>query len=215
MHLQKVINELAHRHQISSVFDDFMQLSICCFSMKRMEEEYLSIIKRYNTDEQKLFGSALGAMILDYESNSDKSGDWKDVLGNFFEENNSASQATRNGQFFTPQSLCQLMASITEETEQKEGIITVNDPSCGSGRNLIAHARLKPNNRFSTFYVAADLDYRCVKMCALNFLMFGMAGVVIHMNTLSLEIYRGYRIWMPETGLGISPLTIEQCKQYV
>jgi type I restriction enzyme M protein len=215
MHLQKVINQLAYRHQISNVFDDFMQLAICCFAMKRMEEEYLAIIKRYKPEEQKLFGLALGAMVLDYESNSCQSGSWKDVLGNLFEETNSASQASYNGQFFTPQSICQLMAEMTEEKEQKQGLITVNDPSCGSGRNLIAHARLKPNNRFSTFYVGSDLDYRCVKMSVLNFLMFGMAGVVIHMNTLSMEIYRGFRCWMPETGLGISPLSIEQCKQYL
>lgn len=45
--------------------------------------------------------------------------------------------------------------------------------------------------------------------------MFGMKGVVIHMNSLSLDIYGGYRVYLPETGLGIKPLSMAQCHQYV
>ena len=52
-------------------------------------------------------------------------------------------------------------------------------------------------------------------MSVLNFVMFGMSGVIIHMNCISLEIYGGWRIWMPETLLGVQPLSIEACKQYI
>jgi hypothetical protein len=38
MHLQKVINQLAYSHQISNVFDDFMQLAICCFAIQKINK---------------------------------------------------------------------------------------------------------------------------------------------------------------------------------
>jgi len=54
-----------------------------------------------------------------------------------------------------------------------------------------------------------------VNMCVLNFVMYGLRGAVIHMDTISLKIFGGYRIWLPETGLMVQPLTSEQCKAYV
>jgi hypothetical protein len=98
--------------------------------------------------------------------------------------------------------------------ECQEGII-VNDCSSGSSRNLIAHTRLNPKNRINAFYVAQDLDERCVNMSVLNFIMFGMKGIVIHMNTLTMEVFKGYRIWLPETMMGITPLSKHECLNYL
>lgn len=106
------------------------------------------------------------------------------------------------------------MADFTND-EQKEFRQTVNDPSCGSSRNLIAHAMKNPLNRFNFFYIGQDLDKRCCLMSVLNFVMFGMSGVVIYMNCLSLEIYGGWRIWMPETLLGVQPLSVDECRQFL
>ena len=53
------------------------------------------------------------------------------------------SKASSNGQFFTPDSLCRLMADVTdnvnEEQVVKNGLIRVNDCSCGSARTLLSH----------------------------------------------------------------------------
>ena len=53
------------------------------------------------------------------------------------------SKASSNGQFFTPDSLCRLMADITDaDVEEKKcngGTVRVNDPACGSARTLLAH----------------------------------------------------------------------------
>lgn len=209
---QKQIEKIACRHGVTEVFDDFLTMAVCALSVGKMEKEYGEACRRYNEEEKKLFGHALGALITDYEACSDAAGAWDDILGSYFETVNSASQASRAGQFFTPKHLCDLMAQLTAVDNPGENI---NDPACGSGRNLIAHARLNANNRFNCFYTGNDLDGRCVKMCVLNMVMFGMKGVVIHMNTLSLQIYGGYRIYLPETGLGIKPLSVAQCMQYV
>ncbi len=209
--LQKKLLEISYRHQITRVFDDFMQMSICCYAMQTMEEEYLSIAKQYNKEELNTFSHALAEMINEYERAMDDCGSWEDILGNVFEEINSSSQASHSGQFFTPKCICDLMAKMVTDNPGE----TVADPTCGSGRNLIAHCRLDANNRFNTFYYGFDLDNRCVNMTVLNMIMFGMKGVVIHMNTLSMEVYKGYRIWMPEMGSRVQLLTVEQCKQYL
>jgi len=45
--------------------------------------------------------------------------------------------------------------------------------------------------------------------------MFGMKGVIIHMDALRMEIFKGYRIYLPETGLGVIQLTKQECHKYL
>lgn len=214
MKFVKILQEIAYRHRFSNVYDDFMQMSICSLSLGRMEEEYLQIAGRYSSQELQLFANALGQFFLDAQDVILLDGGWDDMLGDAYMENVSKSQASSMGQFFTPVDICQMMAQMVnagnDDAEKEE--ISVADCAAGSSRNLIAHCRLNPMNRFKTFYVAQDLDYTCVMMSVLNYVLFGMKGVVIHMNTLSMEIYRGYRVYLPETGLMVQPLTKEQCR---
>lgn len=213
--LTKVLQKIAHKYSFSSVYDDFLKMAICALSMGRMEKEYLQIAGKYSKDELVLFGHALAEMVQEYEQHNLPSGEWRDILGNVFEETNSSFSASGSGQFFTPDSLCNMMAQITAGTEPCDDGIIVNDCASGSGRNLIAHSRLHPLNRYRAFYIAQDLDERCVNMSVLNFFMFGMKGVVIHMNTLSMKIYGGYRIWLADTFMGIKPISVNECYEYL
>jgi type I restriction enzyme M protein len=213
--LTKALQKISNRHNFSNVFDDFMTMAICAYSFGKMEDLYVKTISKYSADEIPLFGQALGEMINEYDNNMNDEGDWKDILGKVFEETNSSFTASNNGQFFTPHSLCNLMANLICSKEACEENIYVNDCSSGSGRNLIAHSRLHPLNRFRAFYVAQDLDERCVNMSVLNFVMFGLKGIVIHMNTLSMEIFKGYRIYLADTMMGIKPLTVDECKRFI
>ena len=60
------------------------------------------------------------------------------------------SKDSSNGQFFTPDSLCRLMADITgagvEEKEYNGGMVRVNDCACGSARTLLAHFMKKTHD---------------------------------------------------------------------
>lgn len=206
---KSILDSFPSKYRISNIFDDFLLMSVAAFTKGQMEEQYLEAIARYDKNAQHKFGELLGALILDYDDTADNY-DWQDHLGEWFMQYNP--EASRMGQFFTPVSLCQMMAQMVQD-EREEGL--VNDCSAGSSRNLIAHCRLLPSNRFNFFYVAQDLDRRCVLMSVLNYIMFGMKGVVIHMNTLSMDVYGGYRIYMPETGLPVQPLTKEQCLGYI
>ena len=211
MKFNKILESIApHRHAVEK-FDDFLRMAVCAFSMGKMEPEYEEVAKKYSKEEIKSFGDALGQLFLDYDEKS-QDGAWKDILGNYFEETGNSN--ARMGQFFTPDSLCNMMAQITATDITRENT-TINDPTCGSGRNLIAHCRLAPDNRSKCFYTGSDLDYRCVLMTVINFVMYGMRGVVIHMDALSMKVFKGYRIWMPETGLFVQPLTTEECNKYL
>ena len=104
------------------------------------------------------------------------------------------SKASSNGQFFTPDSLCRLMASITDaDVEEKVshiGPVIVNDPACGSARTLLAHFMRKTHDNHALtgryFYEAADIDLPTCKMAACNMMIHGMQGKVVCQDQLSL-----------------------------
>jgi type I restriction enzyme M protein len=210
----KIFNQIAYRHDFMRVFDDFLTLAICCFANKRMEDVYFETIKGYTKEELKNFSFLLGSLILDYDKKADTAGAWYDGLGDFFMDNNNKFGQDARGQFFTPEEVCNMMAHLSHEKDSKEER-HILDPAAGSGRMLLAFDRLNPQYRFENFYVAADVDSRCVKMCTLNFCLYGLKGTIIHMDSLRMEIWGGYRVFMPETYLGIKPLNKDECLQFV
>lgn len=104
------------------------------------------------------------------------------------------SKASANGQFFTPYSLCRLMADITDaDVEEKVshiGPVRVNDPACGSARTLLAHFMRKTHDNRALsglyYYEAADIDLPTCKMAACNMMIHGMQGRVVCQDQLSL-----------------------------
>ena len=69
-----------------------------------------------------------------------------DALGDLFMEYLSFG---KNGQFFTPQPICDAMCLMTLETPEDGK--TVCDPTCGSGRMLLGAAKI---NRKMIFFGA-------------------------------------------------------------
>ena len=205
----KCLEKISYSRRISEVFDDFIQISSCAFARGSMEDMYFSVIKKYSTEDLQLFCEALANMMNEYEVGSNDCGTWCDILGDVYEEIGHGNSST--GQFFTPIALCNLMAQMTVAENDNASCY---DPACGSGRNLVAHSRLNTQNRLNVFYVASDIDIRCVNMTILNYIMYGMKGIVFHMNTITLEIFGGYRVYLAETALGIQPLSIDECKSY-
>jgi len=209
----KLVEQVAYRHDMSTVFDDFLTMALCAFSYGQQEELYLKTIKRYDTNELQLLAATLAAMIGEYDQRS-QDGKWCDVLGEFFEEHNGKFGRDARGQFFTPPSLCDIMARMAaDDATLKER--KINDPCVGSGRTLIAMDRTHARNRLYNFYVGQDIDGRCAKMFALNLKMYGMKGVSIHMNSISGEIFGGYRIYLPELGGQVRCMSSDECARYV
>lgn len=184
----EILLKVARRNSISSVFSDFLEMSVCALSMGAKEERYLEIVGRYEKTEVNLMAEAFGALVIEMDNGGEG---MKDVFGDFFMEYISHGH---NGQFFTPEPICDMMAQMNEPIHDGAGVL---DCACGSGRILMAAAKL---NRNALFY-GADVDRNCAMMSAINFCLNGMFGEVAWMNSLSNQFYGGWAI-RPYPGYG-------------
>lgn len=108
---------------------------------------------------------------------------WFDPFGAYFEMNASKFSREKRGQFFTPDNLCDCIAKMM--LDEKAEKATVYDPACGSGRLPLASHACNPKN----YHYGQDLDYTCCLMSAVNMMMHGIQGEVVHGNSLSDDSY--------------------------
>ena len=183
-------------------FEDFLTFVRCSLAGQTMEEEYLqTVAKGYaNGKEGKrgidLVAKAFGALVVAMEETG------QDVLGDIFTGGITYGE---RGQFFTPDSLCQLMAELTTQGDEGEQR-SVNDPACGSGRALLAIGKKHPGWEF----VGQDVDHRCTQMTAINLGLNGLKGWAVWQNTLTLESHRVYRIGFNLNGGVIREVPVDQ-----
>ncbi|MFW9924014.1 MAG: N-6 DNA methylase [Candidatus Thorarchaeota archaeon] len=196
-YIAEIINQLeliaSRGYDISRVFSDWIDLMVLAHRTTFTEEEhlerekdYLAIIHRYKNDlpegqrEGDRFAAALAILMEGMKQTNNE------LLGEVYEK--LALNYKGFGQFFTPLSLCQLLAKMISTRNEKTHP-TIADPCAGSGRMLVEAYKLKPEG----FYFAQDIDFRCVKLCALNFLFFNMNGLVVWGDSLALQAKLAYR----------------------
>lgn len=173
----KYLEGISRIHGRAKVFDDFLQIIVCCLSMGRAEELYFKTIKPYDRDELNLFSQAFASLVMEMDS-----APLDDPFGDYFEEFLSNS---RNGQFFTPISICDLMTQLTTAVkpgeERRNGDVRIYDPACGSGRLLLSAAKEDRKQ----FFIGADISHTCCLMTIINLCLNSLNGEVLHMNTIS------------------------------
>ena len=121
------------------------------------------------------------------------SSEGNDVLGDFYEQNLCRKGAS---QYFTPWPICAFMARSTCDAvpeERKDAPLRIMDPTCGSGRMLLASAKVC--GPYQEYY-GVDIDETCVKMSAMNFFLNGLFhSEVLCADALLPEDFRvSYRI---------------------
>lgn len=174
---------ISRRNSLGAVFTDFLEMTICAFSRGAKEERYLEIISKYKKEEIHQFPNILGQLVIEMDNNGEG---LKDVLGEYFTEHITRGH---NGQFFTPDSITDLMAGLSGIKDAEPGY-KINDCACGSGRTLLSAAK---QNRGLIFF-GADVDKNCAMMTVINMFLNSMKGEVAWMNTLSQEFYGAWRI---------------------
>lgn len=121
------------------VFSDFVRLAgyslYNAFAKnKEIEDQYMNIIVKYSKEDANKFTELLCLLTLALEDKP------HDFLGNVFSTLNLGN--IRTGQYFTPDSICDMMVKITmpdiEESVKKYGFISIHEPSCGCGGIIIA-----------------------------------------------------------------------------
>lgn len=197
----KVFRALSERHSAWQAWSDFVDLSAISLFMpfgepgdekhRQREKEYLSIAKRYSPAEMEVFASlfAMTADALEAEPE-------QDFLGEMF----MALELSNHwkGQFFTPYSICKMMAMITmQDVGEKidaKGWVGICDCCCGAGALLIAarnymHFANPPIGRLpghlQALYVCQDVDRTAALMCYIQLSLLGCAGYVVIGNAIT------------------------------
>lgn len=133
----------------------------------KFNERYMEIVKKYPEGK-------IGERVIDYMANAFKfliqetQELQKDVIGEIFQAQITYGE---NGQFFTPEQVTDMMASITMGDAKKE---TIMDPCCGSGRFILSSSKISPES----YFIGQDIDERCCKMAVINMFMFDLEGEI-------------------------------------
>lgn len=182
------LNLIGPRHGAVQVFSDFLEMTVCTLQMGQAEIRYSQLITRYDKSEMNTFSWAFAALVN--EMTGDGSG-LIDVLGEYFMMEISHGQ---NGQYFTPQPICDMMAGIIRSEGPGR---RVADCACGSGRMLLAAAKFDRSLRF----YGADITRECAHMTAINLCLNGLFGEVAWMDTLANKFFGGWKVDLHPKGV--------------
>ncbi|MFD0751279.1 N-6 DNA methylase [Mucilaginibacter calamicampi] len=169
----------AYGQSLHTAFTEMLEWMLLPFKRYDVADEQRKALEKYQSHPKVEHLVKLITLIGELSEN------FRDPLGELFMQ---AISNGHNGQYFTPEPICDMMAMM--QMGDVGNSRKVNDPACGSGRMLLAAAKL---NRSSLLY-GADLDITCCKMALLNMLLNSLTGEVAHMNTLSNEFYRGFKV---------------------
>lgn len=179
-------------------------MSVCALSGGVMEDQYLNVVKKHAAGDKGKRGcdslaQLFGQLIETMEQAR------KDILGDLFQGGITYGEA---GQFYTPESITQLLAAITipQDGSEPVGRRTVCDPCCGSGRMLLAVAERQPHWEF----IGQDIDLRCVRMTAINLALWNRYGYVLWGDSLKQEQKLVYRTGFTGRGF-LRQIQIEEC----
>ena len=83
------------------------------------------------------------------------------------------------------------LVNPVDERSETEAPIMINEPTCGSGTMVIGAVwAMKQKDfdfRHKSFFVAQDIDIRCVWMAYIQLSLYGIPAVVIHGDTLAMK----------------------------
>lgn len=184
----KLMQSLSGRYSLWEIWQDFIVMSAISIAnvfqgphREQREKMYLERARRYTSDELKCFAQMLSEVVSEMEFHPEQ-----DMLGELFMMLRLGNEW--KGQFFTPYSVCRMMASISlgpnaKEQIENHGWTSVSDPACGAGALLVAFANeckmQKINYQTSVLFVAQDIDFLAGCMCYIQLSLLGCPGYVV------------------------------------
>lgn len=151
--LEKMVCDFAYSNGYDpiSVFNDFLRYVIHGFSPGAPPLMDWKYKRQQNRHFMEMLTGWIRLMQRELQS-----GGWFDAFGDLFMAISSKSGRQVNGQFFTPPDICDLMVLCTDSGETAIGK-RICDPTCGSGRLLLAyHVR-----HLGNYLVAEDVSRTC------------------------------------------------------
>lgn len=176
-----MFEKMAYQYSPSEVFLDFIDYSLIMFRWWEKKNGFSSLEKKYG-DRYSMFQE----LFTLYSIAADNDGiGMHDALGDLFMDLVSHGN---NGQFFTPEEVCDMSADIIIQDSKAKGNIL--DPACGSGRLLLSAA--KKNREFRLY--GCDIDQTCCKMAVLNLLSNSLQGEIACMDSLRMEYNYSWKV---------------------
>jgi len=192
--MSSLMRENARRHRLSEVFSDFCELGALSISnavdklqFELREARYLQIVGKYEREEVERFPLMFAVLVQWLECG------FADCLGDLFMGLELGDSF--KGQFFTPYPVSSLMARLTvgdvRGQIEKQGFITINEPTCGAGGMVIACADAiheQGINYQQVMHVTAqDIDATAVHMTYLQLALLHVPAIVVHGNSLTMK----------------------------
>lgn len=200
--LEKAIDslDLGRGKPFYDLFDEFLslQLSFFCNNPNDRQKKLYDRMRR-DDEYRRAFTGCMTAY-------GDAAEDCRDPLGEMFMLRISHGH---NGQFFTPENVCIMMAQCMGVQSE-----SLNDPTCGSGRMLLAGLKVAREAGHEPEVHANDLSYTCAQMTLLNLCANTASGMVTCGDGLRLD-YDNYHFFKIDRIRNIfSPTAISTYWQY-
>lgn len=187
--IKSEIKRMEGKYSAYDIFSDWIHMLALAYSQavnfkENREKEYCELSKKYSSEQNEKFGE-LGAMLVESYQFGKNEIRYNDILGEIYMTMDIGNKNT--GQFFSPYSISEIMASIAKPLKQNR-VIKLYEPTVGSGGNIIAVCqKLKEmgvNYQNSLKVIAQDLDYKAVYMSYVQFAILGIPAVVFQGDAL-------------------------------
>lgn len=193
--IEKTLRQMAYKHDLWQVFQDFLAIfafefsaSVDMSTRKERLAELQNISAKYSAAEKEQLAHCFGAVVMALEAGP------QDVLGQLYMSLDLGN--AWKGQFFTPDSVSQLIAEVTlsdaaDKAISKWGFVSLNDPCVGGGAMVIGAVNSllsrKINYQQALHVIATDIDIKSVHMAYLQLSLLHVPAIIIHGNSLTLE----------------------------
>lgn len=197
--LVRILRDAGRHRAPWEVFTDFVAMAALSIrnavdrrdraAWEAREADYMRRVGRYTKDEAMKLAQGLAHVVAGLEDGM------QDFLGSLFMSLELGD--AWKGQFFTPYELCLLMAKMTghdlEGPIARRGFVRVSDPCVGGGAMVIAQAQAMRdagiNYQQHMHATAIDVDLVAVHMAYVQLSLLHVPAVVVHGNSLSLEVW--------------------------
>ena len=194
--LMAEIKSLSQYNGLNTVFTTFLEITAVSIAAQMDPENAEERKKRYEEMTSNMEAETLSSYTRMFAllclATLEHADDPCDILGDIYHKLGLNNEW--NGQFFTPDYISRLMAQLInpmEELQDRQEPIKINEPTCGSGTMIIGAVWAMKRKEFdyqeNCFFVAQDIDIRCVWMTYIQMSLYKIPGVVIYGNTLTME----------------------------
>lgn len=188
--LYSKIESLGHRHNYVTVFDDFLSAMVNFFIPPYQEGFGTDCFKKYEEKERLVFSDMIKETIMLYNRMIVSDNSWYDPFGELYMFLSSKTKSKALGQFFTPEAVVEMMVKMNYSKDMTGKGLRISDPTCGSGRMLIAFHAHCPGN----YVFGEDLDLMCCKMSLINLLFHGCEGEIVWHDSLRMDFIKAWKI---------------------